>query len=199
MKLISDLLGMAVLTSPLWIFAILLLVAIAFASLIATRLKRGPVKILTGIGIFLVVSLLPFADAVYGRIYFDQLCNTKAGVKVYHTVDLPTEYWDEEGKPRFLKQNGDLDMAMLGANFSEPAMKRSYIAALGLDEYRHQVVDNSTDQVLGEVINFMHWGGWIARNLSPQPSATRCKNLQGTQFWSDFYSGLFRRTDRETK
>jgi len=199
MKLINDLIGVAVLTSPLWIFVILLLVAIVVAGLAATRIKRGPMKILASIGIFLVVTLLPFADAVYGRIYLDQLCKTKAGAKVYHIIDLPKEYWDAEGKPRFLRPNGDLDKAMLGANFREPAIKRSYIAALGLDEYRHQVVDTSTDRIVGEVINFMHWGGWIARNLSPQPSATRCKNLQGTQFWSDFYASLFRQTDSEKK
>ena len=189
MKWLNELLGFAVLTGPLWLILILLPVAIWIAFKVARRFKQKNATIAVGLGVFVLLFFAPFADEIVGRIYFSHLCATKAGVKVYQTVELPAEYWDGEGRAKYLKPNGDLDKAILGDRFSEPAVKNSYSNVFGIDEYRHQVVNNGT--TLGEVINFMHWGGWISRNLNPHPSATDCKSFHGRQFWTAFYSSLF--------
>lgn len=200
MKFFDTLLGFAVLTGPLWLILILLPVSIWIAVKLAKRFKQRSTKLAGGVGIFLLVFAVPFADEIAGYLYFNYLCATEAGVKVYKTVELPAEYWDEQGRARFLKQNGDLDKSILGNRFSEPAVKKPYSDVFGIDEHHQQFVDNSTHQTLGEVITFMHWGGWISRNLNPgSPSAVRCKNLRGNKFWSDFHSSLFKQSNSANK
>lgn len=193
MKFMNELLGFAVLTGPLWLILILLPVFIWIAIKFSKHIKPGVTRTASGVGIFFLLFALPFGDEIAGRIYLAQLCATEAGVKVYQTVQLPVEYWDDQGRPKFLKSNGDLDITILGSRFSEPAVKKSYSDLFGIDEHHQQLVDNSTHQTLGEVITFMHWGGWISRNLNPGgPSAVRCNNFRGNKFWSDFHLSLFK-------
>lgn len=195
MKFLNELLGFAVLTGPLWLILIVLAIAIWIAAKVAKRFERRGAKIAVGALMFLLIFFVPFADEFAGRIYLNHLCATEAGMKIYKTIQLPAEYWDEGGRPKFLKANGDLDKTILGNRFSEPAVKKPYSHAFGIDDYRHQVVDNTINETLGEVVNFMHWGGWISRNLTPSSSAVDCKNLHGNKFWGDFHSSLFDRSN----
>lgn len=149
-------------------------------------------NIIVGITVFLGFFVL-FVDEIAGRIYLNHLCTTEAGVKVYQTVELPAKYWDEQGMARFLKPNGDLDKKMLSDRFEEHAVKQRYSDALWVSEYRHQVKDGITHETLGEVVNFMYWGGWVRRILLPHSNAGDCKTLHGNQFWREFYLALFRR------
>jgi len=192
MKWLNELLGFAALSAGYLLLLAWLPVAIWIAVKLTKRFKSRATKIAGGVGLFLLFFVLPFGDEIAGRMYFNYLCATQAGVKVYQTVELPAEYWDEAGRARYLKPNGDLDNAVLGGRFSEPAAKNMHSSALGIDKYRHQVVDNSTQQTLGEVINFLHWGGWMSRTLNPHPSAVDCKEFHGNEFWRNFYSGLFK-------
>lgn len=191
MKLLNDLLGFVALTGPLWLILVLLSLAIWIAARVAKRFKRPGSQLVGGAGIFLFVICVPFADEIAGRIYLTHLCTTEAGVRVYRAVELPSEYWDKDGQPKFLKPNGDLDKTMLGNRFSEPSTKEPYSIIFGIDNYRQQVVDGSTYETMGEVINFLHWGGWVSRSLSPNPSAVDCKDFHGNKFWSDFHLSLF--------
>lgn len=199
MKLLNELLGFVVLTGPLFLILAWLPVCIWIAVKVAKRFQHGRTKLACGAGIFALAFFAPFADEITGHLYFNHLCSTEAGVKVYQTVELPAEYWDEQGRAKFLKPNGDLDKTILGNRFSEPAVKKPYSDVFGIDEYHQQVVDSSTHQILGEVIIFMHWGGWVSRNLNPSPSAVRCKNLRGNKLWSDFHSSLFIQSNSASK
>ena len=195
MKLLTDLLGLAVLTSPLWLIVILIPVAIWIAVKVAKRAGGVGARIGVGILSFVIVVLAPFADQIIGRMFLNHLCATASGARVYHTVGLPPEYWDEQGRPKFVKQNGDLDRKVLGARFSEPAKSEPYLSALGITEYHQQVVDNSNHQVLGEVVDFMFWGGWIVRNLSASTGAVGCREIRNNKVWRDFYPRLFTKSN----
>jgi hypothetical protein len=142
---------------------------------------------------------LPFADEIGGQIYFSRLCANEAGARTYDSLRLPAEFWNQDGKPKFLKSNGDLDRALVGDRVREPAIRTTRVSALGIDEYRHQVVDAVDERLLGEVVTFMHWGGWIARNLTTHPSAESCQRDRGAEFWRGFYSGLFVRPETSEK
>jgi hypothetical protein len=192
MKLIDELQGFAVLTGPLWLIIILLPVCLWIAYKLAKRFKSGGTKLAGGLGIFLLVFLVPFGDEIAGRIYLNHLCATEAGVKVYQTVELPGEYWDADGKARFLKQNGDLDKTILGERFGEPHVIETYSAILKVDKRRMQLVDHNNQKILGEVIDFMYWGGWIGRNLSAHNSATDCREVYGPIFANHFYAKFFK-------
>ncbi|MCK7498074.1 MAG: hypothetical protein MZW92_50730 [Comamonadaceae bacterium] len=89
MELFNELLGFAVLTGPLWLILLLLAATIWVASKVSRRFTPGRSRLVAGAGIALLVFLLPFADEIAGRIYFNYLCATQAGVKVYQTVELP--------------------------------------------------------------------------------------------------------------
>ena len=104
----KELLGFMVLTGPLWVILVLLTVAIWLAGK-ATKRVQGPSK-KTGIKILVFLTLLLFllGDEMVGRIYLNYLCATEAGVKIYETVELPSEYWDERGEPTFFDKHGYL-------------------------------------------------------------------------------------------
>lgn len=162
--------GFAVLTGPLWLMLILLPVCIWLAIKISKRFKPGVTRIAGGVGIFLLLFALPFGDEISGRIYFNYLCATAAGVKVYQTVKLPTEYWDERGVAKFYRNFGSL----LGKTYSVKYTPGSYSSFFHIDNAGYAYSNTQTGQVLGEAIDFRHWGGWIRRNLTPDKSAISC-------------------------
>jgi hypothetical protein len=192
MKLFNELLGFAVLTGPLWLILVLLPLSLWLAIKLAKRFKRRSAKIAGGVGIFLLGFAVLFGDEIVGRIYFSYLCSTEAGVKVYQTAELSTEYWDANGKPKFFRPNGDLDKRALGDRYSETALTKPYSSFFRINERHQQLLDNSTHEILGEVINFMYWGGWVSWNFSPHRSAIDCPEFHGNIFWNDFYLRFFK-------
>ena len=111
MKLLNELLGFVVLTGPLWLIFITVLLGLVIIVVMAKRFRSGRIRLAVGIGIFSLIFLALFGDEIAGRIYLDYLCTNKAGVKVYQTVELPAEYWDEQGKPKFYnKDNANFNL-----------------------------------------------------------------------------------------
>ena len=117
MDLINVLLGFAVLSSPLWLILILLPVSVWIALKTSKRFKTISAKLASALSVFLLVFLVLFADEIVGKKYLDHLCATEAGVNVYQTVELPAEYWDEKGRPRYLAKNGFVEMNLLPNRF----------------------------------------------------------------------------------
>ena len=76
MKLLNELLGFVVLTGPLFLILAWLPVCIWIAVKVAKRFPRRGAKLAGGLGIFLLLFFLPFADEVAGRIYLNRLCAT---------------------------------------------------------------------------------------------------------------------------
>ena len=197
MKLIDELLGFAVLTGPLWLMLILLPVSIWIAVKIAKRMQRGrSVKLGIGLLVFLAVFFVPFGDEIAGRLYFNYLCATESGVKVYQTIELPAEYWDVEGKARFIPREGSLgfDESMLGNRYTRKSALQSQSVFFRLDRDSYKLLDAQTQSLLGEDVNFMYWGGWIARNLSPNISAIGCSRHQ-VGYFTDVLKKVFRPTN----
>lgn len=120
-----------------------------------------------------VVALLGYAvlfgDEIAGRIYLNHLCTTEARVKVYQTVELPAEYWDEQGREKFYV-NFD---SLLGKTYSVKYKPGTYSSPFHIDNAGYAYSNTKTGQVLGEAVDFRYWGGWIRRNLFP-PSAKSC-------------------------
>jgi len=172
-KSLNELLGFAVLTGPLWLILILLAVSIWIAVKIAKRFKPGITRIAGGVGIFLLLFALPFGDEIAGKIYFNYLCATQAGVKVYQTVELPSEYWKADGKPKFYdERNGNFNLEGYRVEYTTG----TYSSFFHIDNAGAKRIDGRTGQVLGEVTDFRYWGGWMRRNLSPHNTADSCEN-----------------------
>ena len=151
------------------------------------RLARIPekkwLKVLVFSAAFIVWILIPTYDEILGRIYFSHLCETEAGVKVYQTIELPAEYWDENGNPKFYKgaMNNDVPVyafERLGIPYEIRSTDRHRI--FHIDQYGSVMTSQKTHQLLNEVNGFRYWGGWLKRYLSPHNSATSCQKVAET-------------------
>jgi hypothetical protein len=169
--MLRELAGFAVLS--LWILVplgILLVGVIAVcvaAVLQRTRWKRWVASLTAA----LVVVLIPTWDEIAGGLYFNHLCETQAGVKIYQTVELPAEYWDERGRPKFYDEgNGNFNLEGYGIEYKTGVRS----SLLHIDDAGYRRIDKRSGEILGEVVDFRYWGGWVARNLSLHNTAIRC-------------------------
>lgn len=170
----SEILGFVVLTGPLFLVVLWLPISIALAWWVSKKSikKELPVKILLGVIVFLVVLLLPVSDEIAGRIYFNHLCETVAGVKVYQPIGLPAEYWGEDGEPKFFdKKTGNLLLKL--SQYAEIKSDRVN-HHFGIEERRSTLLNKETHQKISENLWMLYWGGWIKRNFSPHNTASQC-------------------------
>jgi len=188
----KQLLGFAVLTSPLFLIVIWVPVCIGLGIWVGRKfIKKGaPVKVAGGVLVFLIALILPISDEIAGRIYFNHLCKTEAGVKVYQTIALPARYWDKDGEPKFYVNRYDKDKLRFifskGEMVTSPKFKYTW-----LDAHEHipfhvekdvlKISIQPSGVVLGEYTILRYWGGWMRRNLSAHNSAMGCslKELNG--------------------
>ena len=182
----KQLLGFVVLTGPLFLIVIWVPVCIALAVLVAKKLIKTSLllKITGGLAVFLVMLLLPVSDEIAGRIYFHHLCETEAGVKVYQQIELPAEYWDEDGKPKFYNENN--------GNFTLPSEKfykvksKEVVRRFAIQEHRTFILDINTQKIIGEKPWLLYWGGYIRRNFTPHNDANSCGGD-----WNEFVEKQF--------
>lgn len=176
----NDLLGFAVLTGPLWLILILLPVSVWIAYKVAKRFKQRNTRIVGGIGIFLLVFCIPFGDGIAGRIYLTFLCTTEARAEIFQTVELPPEYWDEAGRPRYLGPYGFVDMKLLPDRFEWRNINEPYFdLVIKIEKWRSQLFDKETQTVLGERVTYMRHYGWINLFSPASTIGESCRDLGG--------------------
>lgn len=163
--------GFLVLLGPLVFVVLWLPLCLWIARKVAKRFTGGGARWASGVAAFLVVFILPFADGIAGQIYFNHLCSTEAGVKVYQMVELPAEYWDGEGKPKFYdEKNGNLRLPPDSVKW----VSRTEKYPLNLEKNISEMKEINTGKILNERVLFTYWGGWVARSFSPHNTATSC-------------------------
>ncbi len=189
----KEILGLVVLTSPLFLVVPWLIVAVWVAVKVLQLPKMGVAKLAAGVGTFVLVFLLPFADDIAGRIYFNHLCSTEAGVKVYQTVKLPAEYWDAQGNANFFNVYGYLNHQFWVNKLDESGGRvERYPSIFDIDKVITPVKERISQKQLAEVTTFHYWGGWIKRNLSPHNTASTCEFMDAPDFSRNLYGQLFK-------
>ncbi len=156
-------------------------VALVITVWITKRLLRVRGRVLFGFVIFLVLLLLPLADFIVGRIYFYHLCDTQYGFKVYQTVGLPEQYWDEDGEPLFInyppnsntKVNGTLNFKMLSDYEVRRTGWRQYSKIFDIKRSKYSYYKKSTNEILAENTFFSHGCGWL-RNKFTTSCSVQC-------------------------
>jgi len=172
----DELLGFMVLTGPLFPMLIWLIVCVLLVVFVVrptgSGLRRVAIKTLA----FVVIFLLPFVDEIIGKTYLDYLCSTQGGFKVYKTVVLPDEYWDEEGEAKFInftrfenipqldKVDGTLDFDVL-PEYGLDSEDEVYSSVIGILVNRYWYFEKSSGEVLAEDRYFSYRGGWVARRF----------------------------------
>ena len=186
----NELLGFIVLTMPLFFFVIWVPVSIALAYFFSRNFikKSFSLKIIGGLLIFLFFLLFPISDEIAGRIYFNQICKTEGDVKVYKTISLPAEYWNEDGSPNFYDpSNGNFT---LPENKFYNAKAKDVSHLFGVEELHTFIFDINTNYLLGEKSWFLYWGGYIRRNFTPHNTANSCGGD-----WDEFIEKQFSRNN----
>jgi len=193
MDLIKGLLGFAVLTSPLWLIVILLPVTIWVAIKIAKRFEKTNAKLASACSVFLLVLLVLFADEIVGKMYFDHLCATEAGMNVYGAAELPAEYWDKNGEPKFLNRYGKPDHKLWVKTFDRSDRNiETYSSIFSIDKDISLVKEKTSQKVLMKVTTYRYWGGWVRRNFSLHNTANSCKFMDDPTFRRNYYNSLFK-------
>ncbi len=179
----DTLLGFVVLTGPLVPIILWSIFVFWLSKKVVSRIDSDGKRKITRVLILVVIGLLPFSDSMIGHIYFNHLCETEAGAKVYQTIELPAEYWDEDGKPRFMNSRGILDTKILGDRFEWKQHTNPVVSGLiRIDQKKWILYDNQSDKELGEKIDFIRYFGWI-NTFSPAPNVSEsCLN-----YWADKY------------
>ncbi|MGB3210147.1 MAG: hypothetical protein WBB19_05510 [Desulforhopalus sp.] len=187
----KQLLGFAVLTGPLFLIVLWMPVCIVLAYLVGKKFikKSLTLKITGGFAVFLIALLLPVSDEIAGRIYFKHLCETEAGARVYQTIELPAEYWDEDEKPLFMNSRGVLDMKMLGDRFEWKQLRIPYVENIvKIDKSQWILYDKQSQKILAEKNSFIRLYGWIYK-FSPAPNTGEgCRDLLIRKYNIDGYA-----------
>jgi len=156
----EPLLGFIVLTGPLFLIVLWVLACIALAFWVGRKMvgKSRGLNVISGLAIFLFALLLPIADEIAGRIYFNHLCETEAGTKVYQTIELPAEYWNEDGNPKFFdKKTGNLSLQLSQyAEIKSNRVSRSF----GIEERQSILLDKTTHRKISDNPWFLYMG-WV--------------------------------------
>lgn len=155
----------------------------------ATQKCKWAIRIIVTV----VFVLIPAGDSIIGNIYFNHLCATEAGVKVYQTIELSAEYWDENGKPTFFNKYGNLDRKIWVDKIDESGGNvERYSSILAIDKDVTIVKEKVSKEVLAEITTFRYWGGWVNRNVGAHNTAASCKFLGEQNFSRNFYGQLFK-------
>ena len=121
------------------------------------------------------ITLILFGDVIVGRIYFYSLCNTQGGQKIYKTVELPAEYWNEDGSPIFLNKKGNKIKSGLDEIYSFRSIKIKdvplYPQIMG---YKKIISIKQSNEVLGTYTKFYYFGGWLVNSQPFHVSGRHC-------------------------
>lgn len=192
----NELLGFLVLSAPLVFIVLWIVVGLPIAFIVSKRLtdeeSNKKKRLLKGLIIVTAIFLLPFADAIVGRIYFNFLCHYEGGPTIYKTVDLPIEYWDEKGIPKFNVNRYERnkmrfifdDKTIINASdFENIWTSKNFNNFFKIDKDIIRISDKKNKEVLGEYILFRKRSGWFVSNFTPNGSATSCK-VSDLDTWS---------------
>ena len=157
--------------------------------------RRSFIKIL----VFIVVFILPLADEFVGRLHFNYLCKTDAGFKVYQTVELSEEYWDENGNSKIFNEQGYLERDFWIKRIDENGGQvKRYSSLFSIDKDISTVVYENEKKLLGDITTFRYWGGWFRQRLGGN-TANTCQFINDPNFSRKFYGGLFKPTSEFKK
>ncbi|MDH5191908.1 MAG: hypothetical protein OEW89_11755 [Gammaproteobacteria bacterium] len=197
MEWLTEILGFVVLTGPLAALVIWLPVSLLIAVKLGKRFQGAGVKFIGGLVIFGVAFLLPFADEIAGRVYFNYLCNSEGGSKIYKSVEVGREYFllpgeiDMNTAGRLPAKGGELNMNKLKEKYSFITNSTKISSLFRIQKRVVIVKDNLSDEVMGENINFLYFRGWLINSTSPHVSGKSCPTREDNYF-NRFYMGIFK-------
>jgi len=141
-----------------------------------TRKRKWQMGLLTAFLLYLPLGW----DVILGRAVFYGLCATQGGVHVYQTVELGPEYWNEDGRPKFILDNGELDENTFSGRYeSKRASDRNFSKLLNIGKFERSIMDKKTGDKLGTLTRIMYFGGWFLNYTGFVVGASDCPSEYG--------------------
>ncbi len=188
----NELIGFIVLTGPLFlivIFAVIALIAIIILMKKVTGTKK---RWLGGLSVFGIAFFILFGDEIVGKMYLGYLCENKAEMKIYNTVELPAKYWNEDGSPKFINARGVLNAKMLDKRFEWQTKYSPYVNKfIRVEKISQLLRDKKHNIELGEKVTFVRYFGWL-NNFSPAPNTSEsCLNIFSNKYSLKNYDKMY--------
>ena len=179
-------------------FFLALIFYIGLALLVCYWIRR-PFSTPTAKGIAQALTLLTFVliptwDIIPGKLYFNHLCETEGGIKIYKTVEgvegfyhFPgTEFWQEAlnqygykyleagAEPSFYRyslQKGNLakeNISELSSRYGVQVIGGTWQPLkFNVNKYETVITDIQTNDRLAVMKSFSHGGNWLQRRFKP--------------------------------
>jgi len=187
----NELMGLAILGLPTLAVAAAVLVGVVTVTIAILLQETGRKKVVAGLATGLIVILIPTLDEVVGRMYFDRLCSTESGARVYRQAELPSEYWDAQGTPkdRVVGLSPAHHAIEIGDRFQvEMRSKEVLSEVLRINKRRSVILEKGVDDPVSELIGFEYGGGWFTNATSLRPEGKTCP---GPRAFEDLYRRTF--------
>ncbi|HNC84023.1 MAG TPA: hypothetical protein PKV55_16205 [Nitrospira sp.] len=120
-------------------------------------------RILQGITLALFL-LMPTWDIIPGRLYFQHLCQTEAGIKVFRTVEVEQSYFKADGRPD--------DRKLVGRYVQSSKRTPDFSSWAHITKIEGAIQDKETGDLLGVATDFSYYGGWVEATIAPMSPMT---------------------------
>ncbi|MDP1717236.1 MAG: hypothetical protein Q8L40_04085 [Burkholderiales bacterium] len=155
-----------------------LLAAALVTWVVLTRQKNRKAKWLAGFFSMTVFVLIPTWDWALGSIYFSYLCQADAGYKIYQTVKLGHEFYDEKGSARFIAPQGDINWEMLRGRYIRKVYAHTvFPKSMNVKKFHWIIEDQQTQSTLAVLVRPDQGPGWVGRlSGSGEGPGRHCEN-----------------------
>lgn len=168
-------------------FVLLPLIFLAYVWLgvwLLRRVQKSKLNRATSIALVLVVVLVlvavPFGDIAIGRYKFATLCGDHAVLMVHRTVLLEPKYMRPDGWP-IAELLPNRTGYRIGDRYTKQYSDQPVHAWPRIEQSRTEIRDEVSGHVLGEIVDFRYWGGWVRHQLPGHISAETCAELREKQ------------------
>lgn len=127
--------------------------------------------------------LLPTWDIIPSRLYFEHLCETKASIKVFRTVEVDQSYLRPDGVPD--------DKKLLDRYVQSSKWNRDFSSWAHITKIEGAIQDRETGELLGTATDYLYGGGWINSRIAPM-SSTTCPNYPNHSIHSSIWAEVFK-------
>jgi hypothetical protein len=164
-------------------YVLIPLVALAYvllASWATYRITRKPKlfgrKVLAAslVGLFFIA--IPTWDIALGRLELTTLCKSEATVRVFRAVPLDKQYLSDDGSPKTELITGRAAYR-IGQQYIMSSTQEEVFSWPRITKSRTEIRDTRNNELLGEVVDFRYWGGWLINQMPGQPRARTCPEL----------------------
>lgn len=157
---------------------------ILLATLIVSAIGKYSGSKIAKYAAIVVLVLIPVWDIIPGQLYFQHLCETEAGVKVFREVEVDLSYFKPDGK---------LDDQKLTERYPHVTrFDRNFSPAFHIAKTESTIQDKQTKEILGTAANFSHRGGWLTTFVLVDTTGASCPAYPSFGMHSAVLARVFR-------